>query len=155
MPNEATAYHEAGHAVVAFHLGKCIRRVTIVGGDDAAGMCYHYRSKIRHDTDNSTRARLDAEKRAMINMAGILTQHTFSPTSVRSHHGSWDFKNAIAIMSHHAGDDSLEVYLRLLEIWTRNIITTRWPQIEAVANELLKWSTLTGKEAWAIYHNQL
>lgn len=40
----ATAFHEAGHAVVAFHLGMGVREVSILSSDDAEGHVLHYAS---------------------------------------------------------------------------------------------------------------
>jgi ATP-dependent Zn protease len=37
----ATAYHEAGHAVVCHRLGYKVNRVTIVPSDTSQGLCTH------------------------------------------------------------------------------------------------------------------
>ena len=40
---EALAYHEAGHAVAYFELGRRIRKVTIVPPKNYSGCCFGYR----------------------------------------------------------------------------------------------------------------
>ncbi len=49
--NEATAYHEAGHAVVALALGRPVDRVTIVPDPKHAGLCEFRKGSFRPSDD--------------------------------------------------------------------------------------------------------
>jgi ATP-dependent Zn protease len=49
--NEATAYHEAGHAVVALALGRPVNRVTTVPGQKRAGSCEFHKGTFRPSDD--------------------------------------------------------------------------------------------------------
>jgi hypothetical protein len=156
----ATAYHEAGHAAVAFYLEIPIAEdaLSIVGGDDYDGMIYTNPSFLRRlgrlDSAELTDAkRLIAERYAIFALAGIEAQRRYRASSVRRYHSSKDYHDAIDVISYFAPDDEeLEAYLRLLRIRARNIVALPgvWEWIEELAAALMEQRTLSRKDVLGI-----
>ena len=61
---EATAYHEAGHLVVAWTEGAAIRRVSIVPERERAGFVHHspIMGRFNPEWDNSPQVRIRGER---------------------------------------------------------------------------------------------
>jgi hypothetical protein len=156
MNIRATAYHEAGHAVVAIATGVGIRKkgVGIVGDTRSSGQCHtRFVLGLRPDAETTGRSRLLAEKRICTSLAGIAAQRKFGPLSVRRYHASADYKGAVSLLSNFVGSQKeLETYIRLLEIRTEQIVNNYWPEIVAMANEILKRKRLTGPEAMDVFY---
>ena len=72
----ATAYHEAGHAAIAWHQGIRVRHVSIVPDAEYLGRVVHSDPLrgIRLDFDNSDRARLRAERLCRVLLAGFMVE---------------------------------------------------------------------------------
>lgn len=72
MNVEATAYHEAGHAVVTLALRRKVYSVTIIPDATTHGRVHHESPLrgIRLEFDGSSRARLRAEEAIMISLGG-------------------------------------------------------------------------------------
>src|ERR1700687_5011540 len=51
LHNEATAYHEAGHAVVALALGRPVERVSVLPDRENLGLCEFGKSVFRPSED--------------------------------------------------------------------------------------------------------
>ena len=77
---EATAYHEAGHALVAFLVGAKVHKVTIVPGKGYGAMTHisSPAAKCRH-YDASPRTRDKVERAIMISLAGHRTPDVSTP----------------------------------------------------------------------------
>ena len=152
-PNRAaTAYHEAGHAVVAWRLGFKVRRVTITPGEDHDGFAEHDSPLrgIHLDIDNSDRARLRAEKAIMICLAGTLAQRRFAPRSVRLWQGESDRDLAtdLALRINGSGE-AATAFLAWLNLRTADLIEAAWDSVEALAGALLEHRTLDARAAKA------
>ncbi len=78
---EATAYHEAGHAVAAYKVGMKVKRLTIVPSGDALGSHQHhaYFPGVNLEYDSSPRAQRRAENFALVCFAGPAAQRRFNP----------------------------------------------------------------------------
>lgn len=148
----ATAYHEAGHGVVAWRLGFKVRRVTIEPGKDHDGFVEHDSPLrgVRLDIDGSDRARLRAEKAIMICLAGILAQRRFAPRSVRQWHGEADRDLAadLALRINGSGE-AATAFLRWLDLRTADVIESAWDSVESLAAALLERRTLDAHAAKA------
>ena len=85
---QATAYHEAGHAVVSMELGRGFRKVTIVPSGDTLGHCRNTPwGKTQPDVDAySPRARGRIETAIIILFAGGLAEGKFCGR--RNHRGA-------------------------------------------------------------------
>lgn len=148
---KATAYHEAGHAVMAFHLGVASTRkgISIVRDDTSAGR-FHHQKLLRGNSpelDDSPAARIRMEKTILISLAGPVAQKFFNPRSVRHYHGENDHQQAVDIAVHlNGGGEEATAYLKWLGLRTKRIVKLRWPLVEALAKEALARKTMTGKE---------
>lgn len=148
----ATAYHEAGHAVVADHLGQKIGQggASILSGADFDGyvslpVCFTGTL----EGERTGRMRLLAEKRAVVFLAGIEAQRTYRPSSVRNYHASHDYKHAVEVIEYFSeSPEELDAYLRLLHTRARNLIQVPaiWESIERVAAALLEHKQLSRTE---------
>src|ERR1017187_9553579 len=135
-PRRATAYHEAGHAIMCRLSGIRLNKVTIASDENTTGSC-GYEKMIRGkypETDNSDRMRLKLEKRAMIALAGPIAQKLFNPRSFRNYHASADFKAAVdmALLVNGSAKQA-EAWLKWLEICTRETLQARWSIVEGFA----------------------
>jgi len=80
---EATAYHEAGHAVCNLLLGKAFEYVTIVPDEDSYGHCkgvvYRGGQRLAEDVYGvNGRARDWIEKRVKVYLAGNVAEQRFA-----------------------------------------------------------------------------
>jgi hypothetical protein len=136
--------------VASWSLGERLHRATIVPDLDAHGSVEHSNPLrgISLDLDGSDRARLRAERLAVICLAGPEAQRRYNPRSWRSWHGRLDHAKAVDIaLSLNASEFTTSAHLNWLEHRARDLINAHWPIVEAVAAELIERSTLTGEEA--------
>jgi hypothetical protein len=174
---ESTAYHEAGHAVVAQELGLGVRSVSIVPDEETAGCCTHpkthkFTRKVNEaggyeHLDGWTRRR--AEGSIMILWAGTLAQQIYLDAhqeEVNEGFGVMEINGETHITSHSDADQIIDLtsalmpdpnehgaYQEWLRIRTRNMLRHDlvWAAVEAVARELLAKDKLSGKEVSAIW----
>lgn len=146
---KATAYHEAGHAAVAWHQGIRVRHVSIVPDAEYLGRVVHGDPLrgIRLDFDNSDRTRLRAERLCRVLLAGFLVEkrHTGRGNRIGA---SADHEAAVKLMDRFVTDnDEAEAWLNLLAIQTRNIIALPHitAAIDALATALLEHRELSGR----------
>ena len=93
---EVTAFHEAGHAVAAWHAGLEIHSATIVPTPRLDGCVTHANPLygVHLDCDGSDEARLRAEAAIIVLLAGPAAQRRHNPRSWRSWYGSSDHERA-------------------------------------------------------------
>jgi hypothetical protein len=150
----ATAYHEAGHAVVAWCLDVEVGSATIVPDNDSAG---HVNIEPEEPStcaaicrgDPWDPSRLRAEKLVMRLQAGEVAQRRYNSYSVRRAHSKDDFKKCVGILRIYAPDekklDVMPHYL-MLRKWTIHLIEQHWHLVEAVAKALLERRELSGTQ---------
>jgi hypothetical protein len=147
---EATAYHEAGHAVAAFHLGRPISRVTITPDGNVLGSVRHYpiRGKwLQPDVVIDTRTEKFLEASITVLLAG--------PSAERKARGRWNHTGASSDRE-RAGDLAFrlvgsEKQLQRYWAWREQIASDLWEnayvweQVQRLAAELLKRKTMSGR----------
>ena len=148
---EATAYHEAGHAVFAWYKGTKIRKVTIIPDDDSLGHVRH--SKIIRgrspELDNSPRTRLRMETHITICLAGPLAQRIWNPRTCRNYQCRSDHQSAADVALTICGSGKqATAFLRYLDICVDEFLRAPhiWCKVEALAAELLRKHTMSGQE---------
>ena len=146
---ESTAYHEAGHAVAALALGRGVKCVSIVPGEEILGHCAHHKLRsFQPDIHTNGRTLRRIEQSILILLAGGEAEAKFRGR--HNHIGAErDYQDAIDLaMCVFGSEEETEAYLRWLLIRARNLITSlvNWPIVEHVAAELLARKTLNGRE---------
>ena len=145
----ATAYHEAGHAVIAFHEGISLTSASIIKSDGWDGMV-HYENPFGRSNFETTRSdanRLKAERYARATLAGYFAQRKFDRRTVRSWHAHSDRHKAADIMEYFVASDlELNAWLRLLEIQAKQILEIRWPDVRALAMQLMERKKMNGRQ---------
>ena len=152
---ESAAYHEAGHAVAAWHCGVRTKSLSIVPESDSAGrhVRHPYFGGLKLEIDSSPRAQRRVENMALVCCAGPAAQRRFDPKRFRSYHAQGDWYEAMNLLSYLTNDDEvLMAHFKLIELRARKLIAlpSVWSLIEAVARALLERRHLTGKEVRAI-----
>ena len=153
-PNEENvAYHEAGHAVLAYLIGRRIDYVTIVPNDDSLGHAKtsgigkkSYEIEAADYWNYAIRKLVDGD--LMLHYAGQIAEtHHSGKTAVGS---LSDDETAINMGTYVTGsEEELDAYLHWLFIRTEKLICfeTNWPLVEAVAKELLSVKKMSGRRA--------
>jgi ATP-dependent Zn protease len=137
----ATAYHEAGHAVVALALERPVDKVSIVPGKEYLGAC-HFRKGV-------TRPSMDlVEREILISLAGMAAQ--------ARHTGEYDVRGARRDLSvvrklalDRVGERQIERFERRMLGKVENLLAeeSHWAAIELLVAELMKTGTLSGRAA--------
>ena len=148
---ESVAYHEAGHAVAAWHVRVRTTALSIVPDEDAKGFHAHrpYFGGINLEYDDSPRAQRRAENMALVCLVGPAAQRRFNPKGFRNYHVASDRHEAIYLLAYIGSEDEyLNAYLKLIEIQARNFVTIhyQWSLFECLAEALLERQRLTGKD---------
>jgi hypothetical protein len=142
----ALAYHEAGHAVMGWHLGAGFRSVSIRRGPRCSGWVWFCEAL---PADKERIDSRDWERAVLIYLAGPLAawpyERRFRAPSARQ-----DLERAYALVEKTAGtaQEAREQWARLRELaW--NILGREdlWRAVSALAQALLERETLTGREA--------
>ena len=158
---EATAYHEAGHALADFRLGFKIKQVSVISDGTCAGFVSR-RLGLKLSplefgcTTSKTVARW--HDHILTLLAGEEAQRRFSAKSVRSHHAAQDRSVVVdVLMRLHSDQDELRAVYRYLQIRARNLVChpVNWQMIECLAKLLLEKKTLTGQETAAAFRASL
>jgi len=151
---EAAAYHEAGHAVIAYLLGCKPESVTITPTLDTAGHLVVHADPphgFQLDTDDSDEARLRAESAITICFAGPIAQKRHNPRSWRKVHGQWDYDTITDLGLRVCGSgEQATAFIRWREIVAREMVQAHWLRIALVAGQLLKRKRLSHADLDAI-----
>ena len=143
---EATAYHEAGHAVAAWRLGYRSIGASITAGHEFAGEVTHesvFRGgNVEFNESELTRSRV--ERAIIIRLAGPIAQKRYRRTSWRRWQGGADYAVAADLALRVCGSGELaSAFLKWLELRAKALIEEHWPAVERVANALLKQGVVT------------
>lgn len=154
----ATAHHEAGHAVIALHLGMAVRRIKLRPSDGVAGVVEHQNplKGIRLDIDNSPRANLKAEKAICICLAGPIAQRKYNARTWRHEHGEADHALAADLALSVHGGDLATAYLTWLTAKTKAMLDLPhiWNLVGRVASDLEAKGELTADDVRRLQREQ-
>jgi ATP-dependent Zn protease len=157
LSTEATAYHEAGHAVAAHVLSHQIKRITIVPNrlENYKGCVYFAKQpNVKGiDRDPSPRITRAAQEKILTSLAGLCAQRVFNPRTCRSLHGYEDYKEVLLYVGHLIRENETEPFLKWMEVRTENILRDNWKAVEVLAEELIRRHEIGGQEAHRIIQN--
>jgi hypothetical protein len=146
-----TAYHEAGHAVVAYCLKSRIRHVSIISKAESLGHILKGKSEDLSSCEWETtpKIRRGLEKSAMIDLGGSVATYLLTNRNDRIGPRG-DFQHAFDYLSYLTNDDDeSSAYANWLWHRTKAMLRWRWhwAAVEALANELLEHRYIGGKRA--------
>ena len=153
---ESLAYHEAGHAVAAFHHNVRVKKRSILPEPGSSGrLTPHpsYFSGIHPESDTSPRVQRRLENMVLVCCAGPAAQRRFNPRGYRTNQGQGDWHQAIDLLSHLSGDSEiLLAYFNLIDLQARKFVHLPWAWscIEDLAAALLEHKELTGKQVRSV-----
>jgi fido (protein-threonine AMPylation protein) len=148
---KATAYHEAGHSVMALLQGIRVSSATIIPAKDFHGQvrtaAVPLEGKNLEIDHIPPRIRDRLEKYARYLLAGDIAQRRFDRYSVRTWQAHDDRHNAVAHLEPLAGSGrEIQAWLDLLSIQTEQLIEFWWFRVEAMAKALLDRKHLSSTE---------
>ena len=145
MPHSAeeiTAFHEAGHAVVALALGRAVERVSILPDETRLGACHIRKGAVKPSDD-------DLETAILIFLGGLAAEARL--TGVYGWGGaSQDLHEVHAMCLARAGNDKrAEKLIRRMISKAEHVLEQpgMWVATERLAAELLKRTTVSGRAA--------
>jgi hypothetical protein len=154
MSNEPAAFHEAGHAAVLIYFGLPIMNVTIVPSEEADGVCTSSTVMgIEFGPDDGPRERRRIARQQILSCyAGLEAQRLVDGHAEPS---PVDEESAFELSRDYGvgprggaiGDERHIASLGRLRGEARRLVRQLRPAIEVLAAELLRRSTLDGKEA--------
>jgi len=148
--DKAYAYHEAGHAVVAWDQGLRIHRGTIHADGNSPGHVLHSWGvpAILFESGSGQSLRTAVERNVRAALAGEVAQRRAAPKSIRSFDGAGDRENIadLLVALHGYNNERINVHQRLLVLETEGIVDRWWHCVEAVAQLLLDRRTVPGRD---------
>jgi hypothetical protein len=151
----ATAYHEAGHAVMAMLLGRAVQKVTIAPGQShlgaqRLGACHLQKGKSRGSHDY-------LEDEVMILLAGMVAESQI--TGQYCQQGASQDLRFVRRMLQTRNDGERQIQRlekRLLSKTEHHLLDADpWRAVEAIAAELIKSQTISGRAAKHLYEQSL
>ncbi len=139
--NEITAYHEAGHAVMALLLGRPVREVSVLPEHDLLGQCQFGKSVFRPSEDW-------LEREILIALGGIAAESCF--TGEYNWAGAErDQQYARRLAIQRAGERKAERLERRLLAKAEHLLTREphWRAVELIVIELVRLGTISGRTA--------
>jgi ATP-dependent Zn protease len=139
--DEATAYHEAGHAVVALALGRPIHRVSVLPNRERLGQCEFRKGLVRPSEDW-------LEREILIALGGVAAE------ARRTGVYAWDqatrdsrYVRDLAVR--RAGERQAERLERRLLAKAEHLLAREghWRAVELIAAELRRSGTISGRAA--------
>jgi hypothetical protein len=150
------AFHEAGHVVAAYFLGVRLKKVSLVHNKDYVGKVIHEKvvRGLAPEIDMSLRNFSRMENLARIALAGDIAQKIHAP---RSSDGAGLDRETVAdiALRLNGSPEAAGAWIEWLKISVKDILTLRWPFVDAVARELARENVLNGEQIEAIFTRQM
>jgi hypothetical protein len=138
----STAFHEAGHAVAAWQVGRKPIEISLVFDDDCFAYAEHQAGFSGSDDPKYEKNVGDEEKAmllAIISLSGPIAQKRHNPRSVRNVHGSSDRKAAYELAELFCeSEKECIAWIKLCQIRVETIIEMLWPAVTSVAMAVMK-----------------
>jgi len=139
--DEATAYHEAGHAVLALVLGRQVHRVSVLPNHKHLGQCEFRKGVFRPSEDW-------LEREILITLGGIAAEarHTGNYALDMATHDQ-EYVRRLAVQ--RAGNRQAERLQRRLLAKVEHLLAKEghWRAVQLIALELLRCGKISGRAA--------
>ncbi|RLS56380.1 MAG: cell division protein FtsH [Planctomycetota bacterium] len=142
---EATAYHEAGHAVIALHLGRPVQRVSILAKEQTLGRCEFRKGQQRPTEDW-------LEREILISLAGLAAEARF--TGEYAWEGALrDLQGIRQLALQRAGERQADRFIKRMLSKVEHLLSQpgMWRVVERIVAELLRCESLSGRAAVHLY----
>lgn len=141
----ATAYHEAGHAVVALVLDKPVLKVSIVPRQQYLGQCQFGKAVARSSIDW-------LEREILIALAGMAAEALQTGVYDRVGAGR-DLRFVRSLAVQRASERQLPRYEARMMAKVENLLAdeANWSAVQRIATELLTQGTISGRAAKHFY----
>jgi ATP-dependent Zn protease len=145
--SEQTAYHEAGHAVIALVLGRPIHRVSVLSNSQRLGQCEFGKGVFRPSEDS-------LEREILIALAGLAAEARHSGTYAMDA-ADRDLRYVRRLVLQRKSERAAPRYEeRMLAKVEAMLGDNRvWHAVESIAAELLKFGAISGRAALHLYKN--
>ena len=145
----ATAYHEAGHAVVSWALGFNVKTISIRKTQRWDGFAEFDNPLAGYDPNVilTSRTRKLLESAVMIRLAGAIAQRKHAPSSYKSRDADMDHDAALEFverLSQHP--DNVQPLVSRLGRRTERLVNRRKRQIASIAGRLVRRKAIRCKE---------
>ena len=142
---DATAYHEAGHAVVALALGRVVHRVSVLPNRDTLGQC-----EFRKGTRKKSHDELETE--ILISLAGMAAEARHTGTYDRATAGR-DLRHVRALLLQRGTERSNDRHESRMLSKVESLLDddAHWAAVTTIAAELLKLGAISGRAAIHFY----
>ncbi len=139
--DEATAYHEAGHAVMALSLGRPVHRVSVLPDGQFLGLCQFGKGVFRPSEDW-------LEREILIALGGIAAE------ALHTDNYAWDgaardqqYVHGLAVQ--RAGERQAERLERRMLAKAEHLLgqEENWKAVELIAEELMRRGVISGRTA--------
>jgi ATP-dependent Zn protease len=139
--DETTAYHEAGHAVVALALGRSVHGVSILPQRDRLGQCEYRKARLRPSEDW-------LEREMLIALGGIAAEARFTG-SYAADMAATDLRYVRDLAVQRVGQRRAERLERRLLAKAEHLLSQegQWRAVELIARELLRRGEISGRTA--------
>ncbi|HEX4611022.1 MAG TPA: hypothetical protein VH092_22720 [Urbifossiella sp.] len=141
----ATAFHEAGHAVVALALGRPVHRVSVLPNRDRLGQCEFGKGVFRPSEDW-------VEREVMISLGGLAAEARHTGTYGWAE-AERDLRYVRRLILQRGNERSAERVERRLLAKVENLLADEdhWRAVELIAAELLIHGVISGRSARHLY----
>jgi ATP-dependent Zn protease len=136
-----TAYHEAGHAVVALALDRPVHKVSVLPGRDLLGQCQFGKGVFRPTEDW-------LEREVLIALAGMAAEARHTGGYCRDG-AARDLRYARRLALQRATPKTLDRFERRVLAKVENLLADEghWRAVELIAAELMRQGTISGRAA--------
>ncbi len=141
-PRILTAYHEAGHAVMALLMGRSVQKVSIIPSQNKLGVCTIQKGRAKQVQD-----KLEAE--VLILLAGMAAEGRKSGKYNVQGAGQ-DLKQVEKLAMSRAGNiKAAQKFFHKMLDKTQHLLSdqTTWKAVKVIAAELIEHESISGRAA--------
>jgi ATP-dependent Zn protease len=138
---EMTAYHEAGHAVVALALGRTVHKVSVLPNRERMGECRFGKGNTRASDDW-------VEREILIALGGLAAEARHTGTYATDE-ATQDLRFVRRLARERKSERQVERYEQRMLDKVEYMLSDEgnWKAVELIAAELLKHGTISGRAA--------